>query len=61
MFGRFVTTGNHPINQPLARFGDIAMMPGELIFGQRQLRAKNRQWLTVREVGAKLLALCRSR
>jgi hypothetical protein len=40
MFGRFVTVGGQQINAPLARFGNIAMMPGELITDNRGLRVE---------------------
>jgi hypothetical protein len=40
MFCRFVTVCGQQINAPLARFGNIAMMPGELITDNRGLRVE---------------------
>lgn len=40
MLGRFVTLGGHQSNQPLARFGNIAMMPGEMVRDARGLQVE---------------------
>jgi hypothetical protein len=37
MLGRFVSHDGRQRNQPLARFGNIAMMPGERVMDGRQL------------------------
>lgn len=37
MLGRFISHGGLQLNQPLARFGNIAMMPGQLIRDGRGL------------------------
>jgi len=40
MLGRFVTTGGQQSNQPLARFGNIAMMPGAMVRDARGLEVE---------------------
>lgn len=40
MFGRFVTVGGVQINQPLARFGNIALMPGEKVMDARGVKVE---------------------
>jgi hypothetical protein len=38
MLGRFIAHSGQQRNQPLARFGNIAMMPGEKVLDGRQMR-----------------------
>jgi hypothetical protein len=40
MLGRFISHGGIRQNQPLARFGNIAMMPGEGVLDGRQMRVE---------------------
>ncbi|MEP7286653.1 MAG: hypothetical protein ABI947_12900 [Chloroflexota bacterium] len=40
MLGRFISHSGVQRNQPLARFGNIAMMPGERVLDGRQLRVE---------------------